>query len=169
MMDLGDRVLAAPHRAEAVRHRLESRLEDRLQDQHQGSLHQPVHRGGYPQPPELPRLPGLGNKALPYRQRAENPRLQLVAGIAQEGHDVGVLGNEPGNHPVYPRCARSLVAPHPFPRDCQEVRVVDEVVRSDRSAVPEFPLARFCGPPPEPDVPVGQASGSPQARRVPRR
>jgi hypothetical protein len=40
----------------------------------------------------------------------------------------------------------------------------DKVVRSDRSAVPAFLLVRFCGPPPDPDVPVGRASGSPQAR-----
>jgi hypothetical protein len=31
---------------------------------------------------------------------------------------------------------------------------MNEVVRSDHSAVPAFLPVRFCGPPPEPDVPV---------------
>jgi hypothetical protein len=64
---------------------------------------------------------------------------------------------------------RATVARHPVERHIQRRRVAHEVVRSDRSAVPALPLARFCGPPPEPDVPVGRASGSPQARQVPRR
>ena len=38
-----------------------------------------------------------------------------------------------------------------------------EVVRSDRSAVPVSQPTRFCGPPPEPDVRLVDASGSPQA------
>jgi hypothetical protein len=37
-----------------------------------------------------------------------------------------------------------------------------DVVRSTRSALPVFLLVGFSGPPPEPDVPVGRASGSPQ-------
>jgi len=37
------------------------------------------------------------------------------------------------------------------------------MVRSDRSAVPVLLPARFCGPPPEPDVRLVDASGSPQA------
>jgi hypothetical protein len=36
-------------------------------------------------------------------------------------------------------------------------------VRSTRSALPVFLLVGFSGSPPEPDVPVGRASGSPQA------
>ena len=38
-----------------------------------------------------------------------------------------------------------------------------DVVRSTRSALPVFLLVGFSGSPPEPDVPVGRASGSPQA------
>ena len=37
------------------------------------------------------------------------------------------------------------------------------MVRSDRSAVPVSQPTRFCGPPPEPDVRLVDASGSPQA------
>lgn len=38
-----------------------------------------------------------------------------------------------------------------------------DIVRSTRSALPVFLLVGFSGSPPEPDVPVGRASGSPQA------
>jgi hypothetical protein len=37
-----------------------------------------------------------------------------------------------------------------------------DVVRLTRSALPVFLLVGFSGPPPEPDVPVSRASGSPQ-------
>lgn len=151
-MNLGDRVLSAPHRAEAVADRLEARLENRLQDQHQGSLHEPVHRDGYPQPPELPRLPGLRDQALPDRQRGERPRSELLAGVAQEGRDVGRIGDEPGNHPVHARRARSLVAPHPFPRDHKEVRMTDEVEQIIKPAagVPGRPVVQLGLHPPYP-------------------
>lgn len=47
---------------------------------------------------------------------------------------------------------------------CPRVLVWDGVgVRSGRSAVPVFRPVRFCGPPPEPDVRLVDASGSPQA------
>ncbi len=126
-MDLGDRVLCPAPGAETVTNRFEIRLEDRLQDQYQGGLHQPVHRRWNTQPPVFPRLPALGDHAFPDGQRGERPRLQLPPRLAQEGHDVGVIGDERGDHPVHPRGARPLISPHPFPRDREEIRVINEV------------------------------------------
>jgi hypothetical protein len=127
MVDLGDRVLGPAPGAEAVADRLEVRLEHRLQHQHERSLHQPVHRGRYAQAPELPALARLGNQALPHRQRRERPGFQLLPGRVQERQDIGVIGDEGRDHPVHPRGASSLVAPHPGPGHREEARVTDEV------------------------------------------
>jgi len=126
-VDLGDRVLSPAPGAEAVTDRLEVRLEDRLQDQHQGGLHQPVHRRRNAEPSVFSRLPALGDHAFPDRQRGERARLQLLPRLVQEGHDVGVIGDERGDHPVHPRGARPLIPPHPFPRNREEIRVIHEV------------------------------------------
>ena len=127
VVDLGDRVLGPTFGAKTVTHRLKIRLKDRLQDQHQGSLHQPIHRAGNTQPSELPRLAGLGNQSFPRRQRTERAALQPVPRVRQKGHDVGVIGDERGDHPIHPRGARPLISPHPVPRHRQEIRVIDEV------------------------------------------
>jgi hypothetical protein len=141
VVDLGDRVLSATLRAEAVRHRLETRLEDRLQHQNKGSLHQPVHRGRNAQAPELAPLARFGDHPFPHRKRGERARLELLARVVQERHDIGVVGDEGRDHPVYPRCSSSLVGPHPFPGHREEVRVVDEVEQIIK------PAARIVGRP----------------------
>ena len=53
-----------------------------------------------------------------------------------------------------PRRPLPSVAPDPRPRHDEDGWVTHEVVRSGRSAVPASLPVRFCGPPPEPDVPV---------------
>jgi len=156
-VDLGDRVLGPAPGAEAVTDRLEIRLEDRLQDQHQGGLHQPVHRGRNAEPSVFPRLAALGNQPFPHRQRGERARLQLLPRLVQEGHDVGVIGDECRDHPVHPRGARPLISPHPFPRDREEVRVINEVEQIIE------PAARIFG---RPKVQLGLHPQYPLFRRV---
>jgi len=155
--DLGDRVLSPAPGAETVTDRLEIRLEDRLQDQHQRGLHQPVHRRRNAEPSVFPRLPALGNHAFPDWQRGERARLQLLPRLAQEGHDVGIIGDERRDHPVHPRGARPLIPPHPFPRDREEIRVINEVEQIIE------PAARILG---RPKVQLGLHPQYPLFRRV---
>jgi hypothetical protein len=107
--------------------RLEVHLKDRLQHQHQAGLHEPVHRGRDAQPPPLAVLAGLGDHAFPHRQRSEPASLELLPRVCQEGFGGGLAGDERGNDPVHPGRACPPVAPHPFPRNSEEVRVADEV------------------------------------------
>ena len=48
---------------------------------------------------------------------------------------VGVVSDEGRDHPVYAGGARPFVAPHPFPRDREEIRMMDEVVEVIKPAV----------------------------------
>jgi hypothetical protein len=63
----------------------------------------------------------------PHRQRGECAGPHLLPRAAQEGFDGGLAGDERGDYPVHPGRACPLVAPHPVPRDREEVRVTDEV------------------------------------------
>ena len=106
----------------------------------------------------------LQDHPFPVRQRMEAAGFQLLPQLDKESLLADPFPDEGGGHPVDSGRACALVPRNPFPGHQQKPEIGDEVVRSDRSAVPAFLLVRFCGPPPEPDVPVGQASGSPQAR-----
>jgi hypothetical protein len=90
-------------------------------------------------------------------RRRNVPSLQCGPEIVQEpGHPDALLDLGDGQA-VDARSACTGIARDPTERHDQRRRVGHEVVRSDHSAVPAFPLVRFCGPPPEPDVPVGRA------------
>ena len=68
-MDLGDRVLRAPVRAEPVRARLEIRLEDGFEHQLQAGLDHAVGDGGNTEFPEFPVR--FRYHHLPYLNRPE--------------------------------------------------------------------------------------------------
>ncbi len=70
-VDLSDRVVRPPLRAEPIGARVEIRLEDRLKHQLQGGLHDPVPHGRDPQPAQL--AAGLGDHPLPRGQRSKPP------------------------------------------------------------------------------------------------
>jgi len=122
---LGHRVVRAAIRAEPVGAQVEVRLEDRLQHQLQGSLDHPVGDGGDPQAAQFPAR--LGDHPLPHRQRAEAAVFHLRPQHAEEipGPLPGLDGT--GSLPVHPGRARSLVAPHPVPRNQKKRRIGDEV------------------------------------------
>jgi site-specific DNA recombinase len=79
LVNLGDRVLGAPHRPEAIRDRLKVGLEDRLQHELQRCLNHPIRHGGDAELPQLPRPSRLGDLAFPHRQRPERAPLELGA------------------------------------------------------------------------------------------
>ncbi len=70
MLDLRDRVMRAPVRAEPIRARLKIRLEDGLKHQFQARLDHAVGDGGNS---ELPGFPGISFRYhhLPYFDRPE--------------------------------------------------------------------------------------------------
>ncbi|CCW14245.1 hypothetical protein EBESD8_48130 [Rhodococcus aetherivorans] len=133
-MYLSDRVLSATPRAETVTDRLEIRLEDRLQHQQQRRLNHAIHRRGNTEPPEFA-APRLRNHSFPNRKRNKGPRLQLVSNLTQECDRLGVPGDGRRCQPVDTGRTCALVAPHPFPRDGEKIRVVDEVVHIIKEAV----------------------------------
>jgi hypothetical protein len=126
VVDLGDRVVRAPVRAEPVRARLEVRLENGLEHRLQAGLNHAISDSGDTQLPEFPGIT-LGNHYLPHFDRPEPAGLQRVPDLAQEspGPDHGL---DPGRGDLIdPRGLRALVGGHAFPRGHQERRVVDEV------------------------------------------
>jgi DNA invertase Pin-like site-specific DNA recombinase len=110
VVDLRDRVLGSPVRAEPVRARREVRLEDGLQNQLERRLHDPVGDSGDAKTAQLPA--GLGDHHPPHRRGSERPSLQLRPDLVQERPDPD-LGFDPGHGgPVDPRRARPFVARH---------------------------------------------------------
>src|ERR1019366_8231949 len=84
-VDLGDRVLRTPVRAEPVRARLEIRLEDGFEHKLQACLDPPFSDGGNSEFPEFPIR--FRYHPLPYLNRPEPARLQRVPDLAQESPD----------------------------------------------------------------------------------
>ena len=156
VVDLSDRVLRPPPRAETVRPRLKIRLENGLQHQLHGSLHQAVHRGGNTQAPEFPRT-ALRDQTLPHRQRGEHAGLQLRPRVRQEPRDVTARDDGPGRNPVHPRRARPLVLAYPVPGHHQERRVTNEVIQIIE------PAARIPG---RPKVQLGLHTQYPRQRLI---
>src|SRR5690554_1526146 len=109
-MNLGDGVLSAALRAEAVTARLEVRLEDRFEHQLQGSLRHPVGNGGDAQAAQL--AVRLRNPPLPHSGGGEPAGLEVISQPSQELPDVTYGA---GGYPVHACRACSLVAPDPLP------------------------------------------------------
>src|SRR5260370_11569936 len=124
-VDLGDRVLRAPVRAEPVRARLEIRLEDGFEHQFQACLDHPVSNGGNTELPELPVR--LGYHHLPYFNRGEPARLQRVTDLAQENPDPDPGLDSGRGGLIDTRSPGALITGHSLPRAHQERRVVDKV------------------------------------------
>jgi hypothetical protein len=85
--------------------------------------------------------------------------MQHAAGDSSAATGDGRVGGGDGDrglHPVGDGVADDPVGPHVLDRAQIQLARAGRVfgVRSGRSAVPVFRLVRFCGPPPEPDVPV---------------
>lgn len=125
-MNLGDGVLRASIRAEAIRARLEPRFEYRLEHQLQSSLYHPVPNGWDPQPATL-RAAGFRDKPFPNRKWVKrmgfkiSPKLQKEGLLAMFGHDrVRGLRIDSGR-------ASAFVAPHPTPRNKKKRRVINEI------------------------------------------
>src|SRR5215207_9712350 len=126
MVDLGDRVLGAPARAEPIATGLKVRLPDRLQHQLERGLHHAVPHGRDPQPAPLAAA-GLGDQPLPHGQGTKAAVLQAGPQLGEEGllapHGLDVVGGLA----VHAGRAGTLVAPHPTPPNQQERRVTHEV------------------------------------------
>ena len=124
-VDLGDRVLRAPVRAEPVRARLEIRLEDGLEHQFQACLDHTVSDGGNTEFPEFPVR--LGYHHLPYFNRGEPARLQRVTDLAQENLDPDPGLDSGRSGLIDTRSPGALIGGHALPRVHQERRVIYEV------------------------------------------
>jgi hypothetical protein len=135
-LDLGNRVLSAPVRAEPVRARLEYRLEDGFQHQLQACLDHPVSDCGNSQLAEFPIRFRYHNP--PDFDGPEPARFQRLPDLAQEsldpdpGLDLGRGG------PVDPCGPGAPVGGHALPRVDQERRVVDEVEQVTKPAAGIF-------------------------------
>jgi hypothetical protein len=126
VVDLGDRVVRTPDRAEPIRARLEIRLENRLEHRLQAGLDHAVGDGRDTQFPEFPGI-AFGYHHLPHFDRPELAGLQRVPDLAQESPDPD-HGLNPGRGDLIdPRGLRALVGGHALPRIHQERWVVDEV------------------------------------------
>ena len=126
MVDLGDRVVRAPVRAEPIRARLEIRLENGLEHQFQASLDHAVGDSGNTQLPEFSGIT-LWYHHLPYFYRPESARLQRIPDLAQERLDPDP-GLDHGRGGLVDPCGLGAPAGgHAFPRVHQERRIVDEV------------------------------------------
>ena len=90
MVDLGDRVMCAPVRAEPIRARLEIRLEDGFEHRLQAGLDHPVSDSGNTELAEFPGI-SLRDHHLPHLDRPELARFQQVPDLAQE-----LLDPDPG-------------------------------------------------------------------------
>jgi hypothetical protein len=123
---LGHRVMDPMVRAEPVGAREEIRLENRLQHQLQGRLDHPVADRADPQATALGRA-RFRDQPLPRGQRLEAAVLQCRPQPVKELPDAQPRLDRGGGVPVHPGGLRTLVAPHPVPRDKQERRVGHEV------------------------------------------
>src|SRR6266536_2249230 len=143
MMDLGDRVLSAPVRAEPIRARLKIRLEDRLEHQLQASLDHPVSDSRNTEFAEFPAL--LRYQHPTHRNRPELTRLQRIPDLPQELPGPHRCLDPAGSGPVDTRSAGALIRGHAFPRDPQERRIINEVeqVTETTTLIPGRPQVQF--------------------------
>jgi len=125
MMDLGDRVLRPPVRAEPVRARLEIRLENRLQHQLQASLDHPVSDGRNTELAKFSILLRYQNPA--HLDRPELTRFQRVPETAQKFPDPHQGLDLASSGPIDTRGVSAPVRGHAFPRDQQERRIINKV------------------------------------------
>ena len=126
MAHLGHRVMDPMVWAEPVGAREEIRLENRLQHQLQGRLDHPVADRADPQATAFGRA-RFRDQPLPRGQRPEAAVLQCRPQPVKELPDAQPRLDRGGGVPVHPGGLRTLVAPHPVPRDKQERRVGHEV------------------------------------------
>jgi hypothetical protein len=154
-VDLGDRVVRAPHGPETVGDQLEVGLEDRLQHQLEGCLDHPVGDGRDAELAHLPASAGLGDLAFAHRQRAELTRLQHALQVLQVAREAEFPLNADDREAVDARGPGSLVARDPFERQEQRRRIAYEVEQIVEPAAvigrrptvklglhPRYPLAR---------------------------
>ena len=123
-MNLGDRVLAAPSRAEAIRAWLEVRLKDWLEHRLEGPLARCGPCGWDAQPSQFGAA-RLRDHPFPHGKRSELPRLQVGAEAVAR-----ILPPRPGLTAAAarrPPPPASLVAPDPRPRYGEDGRVTHEV------------------------------------------
>ena len=126
-VDLGDRVVCAPHGPETVGDRQKAGLEDRLQHQLEGCLDHPVGNGRDAELAHLPAPAGLRDLAFAYRQRAEFPRLQYASQVLQVARETEFPLDVDDREAVNARGPGSLVARDPFERHQQRRRIAHEV------------------------------------------
>jgi hypothetical protein len=105
---------------------MEVRLENGLQHQLQRSLHDPVGDGRDTQTAQL--AVRLRDRHLPHRIRPEHPLLELLTEPLKQS---GRLHRAERSRcdPIGSGRTRTLVRPHPLPRDGEKVRVMNEVVQ----------------------------------------
>ena len=143
MVDLGDRVLSAPFRAEPIRARLEIRLENRLEHQFQASLDHTIGDG---RNTELAELPAFLRYQYPaHLHRPELTRLQQIPDLPQKRLDPNPGLDLAGSGLIDTRSAGALIRGHAFPRDHQERRVINEVEQVTETAarIPGRPQVQF--------------------------
>ncbi len=143
MVDLSDRVLRAPVRAEPIRARLEIRLENRLQHQFQASLDHAVGDGRNTELAEFPAFLRYQHPA--HLHRPELTRLQRIPDLPQKRlHPTPGL-DLTGSGLIDARRASALVRGHAFPRNPQERRIINEVeqVTETTTRIPGRPQMQF--------------------------
>ncbi len=114
MVDLGDRVLSAPFRAEPIRARLEIRLENRLEHQFQASLDHTIGDGRNTELAELPAFLRYQHPA--HLHRPELTRLQQIPDLPQKRLDPNPGLDLAGSGLIDTRSAGALIRGHAFPR-----------------------------------------------------
>jgi hypothetical protein len=105
---------------------VEVRLEDRFQHNLESSLDHPVPYRRYPQIADL--AAGLGDHPFPYGQRAERTGLQFCPHVRQEGVHAPPGLDVVSGLAVHTGRAAPTVAPHPTPRNRENVGVINKVV-----------------------------------------
>src|SRR6266498_4296219 len=125
MLDLRDRGMRAPVRAEPIRARLEIRLEDGLEHQFQASLDQPVSDSRNTEFAELPALLRYQNPT--HLDRPELTRLQRIPDLPQKRLDPHPGLDLAGSSPIDSRSVSALIRGHAFPRDPQERPIINKV------------------------------------------
>lgn len=108
------------------------RLENGLQHQLQTGLHDPVGNRGDTQAAEL--AVRLGDHHLPHRIRPEHPLLELLAEPLKQSDRLHRTDRSRCD-PIGAGRTRTLVRPHPLPRDGEKIRVINEVVQIIETAV----------------------------------
>jgi hypothetical protein len=128
-VDLGNGILSAASRAEAIATWLEIRLENRFEHQFERGLHHAIADGGDAEPTEL--AARLRDHPLPNRERLERSRLQHNPKVGEELILTTFRSDVVGRLAIHTRSARAPIAPDPPPGYEQEGWVVDEVVEID--------------------------------------